>query len=344
MGERAYHGAQVCSGNNPRKCQDLGDSILLLLGSFILLNVWINVVTLLWKHLKSSLRILFHHFFPKGFLPRHVNHLDSWIPDTNDEKVSACCWMPPKCGRARVPRESPWGLYKEEMMGVGEAPQVTALKAQASLLSTPQTSSQFPKMSKLDMGPCRLPQESQTKTPDCVAAQAPPQAQVHSPTHTPVHTLTHSWIHATAHTSVHTPAHSWTHSKACTPEGTHSQAQDTSAQAQAHTSAPTPAQTPAHIQAHTSAPTPAQASAHTEAHTSAQAQTHAPLHTPEHTHSQTPKSTLSPMKSFVPEKAAQKEDAQRHVLWAPVQLNQNSFSSKVQVVSSDLQTFSELHS
>lgn len=114
MGERAHHGAQVCSGTNPRKCQDLGDSILLILGSFILLNVGINVVTLvravagqqgwgrpgiwkglrwegcwdvaeqaalgltpllgspfpcfsqLWRHLKSSLRILFHHFFPKG--------------------------------------------------------------------------------------------------------------------------------------------------------------------------------------------------------------------------------------------------------------------------------------
>lgn len=46
MGERAHHGAQVCSGTNPRKCQDLGDSILLILGSFILLNVGINVVTL----------------------------------------------------------------------------------------------------------------------------------------------------------------------------------------------------------------------------------------------------------------------------------------------------------
>lgn len=46
MGERTYHGAQACSGTNPRKCQDLGDSILLILGSFILLNVGINVVTL----------------------------------------------------------------------------------------------------------------------------------------------------------------------------------------------------------------------------------------------------------------------------------------------------------
>ncbi|XP_037349822.1 uncharacterized protein SPEM3 isoform X4 [Talpa occidentalis] len=66
MGERSYHGAQMCSGTNPRKCQDLGDSILLILGSFILLNVGINVVILLWRHLKSSLRILFHYFFPKG--------------------------------------------------------------------------------------------------------------------------------------------------------------------------------------------------------------------------------------------------------------------------------------
>lgn len=46
MGERIYHGAHSCSGTNFRKCQDLGDSILLILGTFILLNVGINVVTL----------------------------------------------------------------------------------------------------------------------------------------------------------------------------------------------------------------------------------------------------------------------------------------------------------
>lgn len=54
MVEQAYHGAQVCSGTNPRKCQDLGDSILLLLGSLILLNVGINVVTLVRRGLGSS--------------------------------------------------------------------------------------------------------------------------------------------------------------------------------------------------------------------------------------------------------------------------------------------------
>ncbi|XP_020768663.2 uncharacterized protein SPEM3 isoform X2 [Odocoileus virginianus] len=140
MGERTYHGAQVCSGTNPRKCQDLGDSILLILGSFILLNVGINVVTLLWKHLKNSLRTLFRHFFPRdkqssyagshpmcmrcsvdpknlcsrvpprfhcrpSFLLGHPNHLDSRIPDTNDEKPSKCCWMPPQCGHAGAPME-----------------------------------------------------------------------------------------------------------------------------------------------------------------------------------------------------------------------------------------------
>lgn len=46
MGEQVYHRAQPCSGTNLRRCQDLGDSILLILGSFILLNVGINVVTL----------------------------------------------------------------------------------------------------------------------------------------------------------------------------------------------------------------------------------------------------------------------------------------------------------
>lgn len=46
MGEQAHHAAPVCSGTSSRKCQDLGDSILLILGSFILLNVGINVVTL----------------------------------------------------------------------------------------------------------------------------------------------------------------------------------------------------------------------------------------------------------------------------------------------------------
>ncbi|XP_054545236.1 uncharacterized protein SPEM3 isoform X3 [Talpa occidentalis] len=182
MGERSYHGAQMCSGTNPRKCQDLGDSILLILGSFILLNVGINVVILLWRHLKSSLRILFHYFFPKdkqhscagshpmcmrnsadpknlpsrvssrfhhrpSFLLRHPNHLDSWTADMNDE-ISRCCWMPPPCGHTRAPMEAPWGLWKEGMMGAGEAPQDTTLNTQANNLARtpdPSKDSQVPR-------------------------------------------------------------------------------------------------------------------------------------------------------------------------------------------------------
>ncbi|XP_036125598.1 uncharacterized protein SPEM3 [Molossus molossus] len=258
MGERAYHGASVCSGTNPRKCQDLGDSILLILGSFILFNVGINVVTLLWRHLKSSLRILFHHFFPKdrqpscignhpmymsysvdpknlysrvssrfhhcpSFLLGHSNHLDSCIPDTNDEKASRCCWMPPQCGHARAPMETPWGLWKERIMEAGEPPQVTASKAQPAFLSRQETLSQFPRMSKLDMVPLRLPQGNKTKTPDQNPSSTPAQTRTHSPAHpfehTPTQTQIHSIVRTPAHTptQVHNPKHTSAHTLAQAP-------------------------------------------------------------------------------------------------------------------------------
>ncbi|XP_055970773.1 uncharacterized protein SPEM3 [Sorex fumeus] len=207
MGEQAYHGAQVCSSANPRKCQDLGDSILLILGSFILLNVGINVVTLLWRHLKSSLRIIFHHFFPKdkqhnclGGHPmcmrcspnpknlcsrassrfyRHPSfplgrssHLDSWMPDMSDEKAFKCCWKPSQCGHGGAPTEIPWELSKEGMVGAGEAPQAQNLKTQTNFLSKQDVSSQPTRMNKLDMVPLHLPQEIKTKTPDSAPAQA----------------------------------------------------------------------------------------------------------------------------------------------------------------------------
>ncbi|XP_051851788.1 spermatid maturation protein 1-like [Antechinus flavipes] len=134
--------AQVHSRPNPRKCQDLGDSILLLLGSVILLNVGMNAVMLLWRHLKASLRILFHHFWekyrqrchptcicctmdPKSLIPRGSPHTHQhqtclvdpshsldWAPDTDDEKVSKCRWLPPQCGHSGDPKISR-GLWKQ---------------------------------------------------------------------------------------------------------------------------------------------------------------------------------------------------------------------------------------
>ncbi|XP_006151868.2 LOW QUALITY PROTEIN: uncharacterized protein SPEM3 [Tupaia chinensis] len=315
MGEQAHHEVHVCSGTNPRKCQDIGDSILLILGSFILLNVGINVVTLLWRHLKSSLRILFHHFFPKdkqpggigshalcmrcsadpknlcsrasprfhycpSFLLRHTNHLDSWIPDTNDEKASGCCWMPPQCGHAGAPTEAPCGLWKEGMMGTGEAARVTTLKAKASLLSRPAAPSQFQKMSKLDMVPLRLPHENKTKTP----AQAQTHTEAHTPEHPPVHTETQSPAHSPecAHSQTkglkHASAQAPAHAKAQTP-----------APNPTHTPTPTPAHMSAHLSVqtlpHTPAPTLAStphATTHTSAHTAAQVPTRSPSQDSEH--------------------------------------------------------------
>ncbi|KAM8955769.1 uncharacterized protein SPEM3 [Lycaon pictus] len=318
MGERAHHGAQVCSGTNPRKCQDLGDSILLILGSFILLNVGINVVTLLWRHLKSSLRILFHHFFPKdkqpscvgsrpmcvrcsmdtknmcsgvssrfhrrpGFLHGHPNHLDSWVPDMNEEKASGCCWMPPQCGHAGDPLGPPWGLWKEGVMAAGEALQVPVLKARTPFISRHKAPSQLPRMSKLDMAPLLLPHKSKTKTPDHAPEHVLAQnsSPVHTPEHTTTHTQTCSLAQTPEHTTLktqtcslaHTPEHTTTHTQTCSPAHT---PQHTKPQAQICSAA--------HRHEHTTPQAQAQTSslAHVPEHTTLQAQTCSPAHAPEH--------------------------------------------------------------
>ncbi|KAK7804726.1 hypothetical protein U0070_022992 [Myodes glareolus] len=323
MGEQVYHRAQPCSGTNLRRCQDLGDSILLILGSFILLNVGINVVTLLWKHLKNSLRILFHHFFPKdklpaglssrtvymrciadsknlysrmssrfhrpGFLLGHLSHFDSWIPDTNDENVSRCCWMPPKCGHGRAPTEASWELWKEELMGAGEAPQATVMKTQASLFFRPEVSPQIPKICRLNtnMVPPSSPQ-NKTKPDD-------------SPPHALAQALTSSSTN-----SQHLPS---TQSQTQPSEPTQLRAQGldyTSAQTPpAHvpdfTSAPIPALSEGPIPAKDLPPTPTlsyppvQAPTHSQTHTFDQAQSQSqpaltlqgPAHNPEQTSAHT---------------------------------------------------------
>ncbi|KAB0361604.1 hypothetical protein FD754_005760 [Muntiacus muntjak] len=314
MGERTYHGAQACSGTNPRKCQDLGDSILLILGSFILLNVGINVVTLLWKHLKNSLRTLFRHFFPRdkqssyagshpmcmrcsvdpknlcsrvpprfhrrpSFLLGHPNHLDSWIPDTNNEKASKCCWMPPQCGHAGAPMEVPWGLWKEGLMGAGEDPQITALKAQATFHSKQETSSKFRRMSKVDMVPLRLPQESKTKTTD----HNPAQAQTHSPVQSPGHAPAKAQTFSPAQPPEHTPAQTQTHAPIYPPEHAPPQAQtDSPALGPEHNSAQVCG--PEHTSACTLDQAPSQGPAQCEGHTLTHTLNHAHL---TYTHAQT---------------------------------------------------------
>ncbi|XP_033618700.1 LOW QUALITY PROTEIN: uncharacterized protein SPEM3 [Fukomys damarensis] len=311
MGEQAYHGAHVvCSGTNPRKCQDLGDTILLILGSFILLNVGLNVVTLLWRHLKGFLRILVHHFFPKGkeisalgsrpvcvrctadpknlcsrvssrfhrhhsFLFRHANHHDSWIPDTNGEKASRCCAMSPQRGQARAPTEAPGGLWKE---GAGKAPQVTALKA--SLPSKAESASQFWKMNKLDMDLFSLPQERKTKTSDHDPAYPPIKAKTQSSAHTSTACIPPPTPDSTpTHVPPPTPSSTPTHAPApiSAPTLAHSQAH-----IPAHAAGPAPTHAPALIPTHASTPTPAQAPAHTPEHSQAHSSENTSANTPVH--------------------------------------------------------------
>ncbi|XP_047561859.1 uncharacterized protein SPEM3 isoform X2 [Lutra lutra] len=314
MGERAHHGAQVCSGTNPRKCQDLGDSILLILGSVILLNVGINVVTLLWRHLKSSLRILFHHFFPKdkhpscagghpmctrcsmdpknlcsrvssrfhrrpGFLAGHPNHLSSWIPDMNDEKASGCCWVPPPCGHTGAPVDAPWGPWKEGLMGAGEAPQVTALKAQAPFISRHQTPSQFPRMSTVDVVPLLLPHESKTNTPDYDPPRAPAQTHTHSPAHTLEHTTAQAQTSFPAHGPEHTTPRAHASSLAHAPEHTSPQAQTLQTHGPEHTTPRAQTSFPTHTPEHT---TPQAHPAHTLEYNLPQAQIHSPAQAPKY--------------------------------------------------------------
>lgn len=212
------------------------------------------------KNLCSEVSSHFHHH--PSFLLRHPNHLDSWIPDKNDEKASRCCWMLPQCRHTRAPVETPWGLCKEGMIGAGEAPQVTASTAQDTFISRQETSPQFPKMNKLDMVSLHLTQENTNKTPDYDPAPAPAPVPAPAPD----------------------PDQAQTHSPACSPKRTHPQAH-----VPEHISAHTLGQAPmndlacslGHILEHIRAHTPAIDMAHTHpthtcAHTLASPQTSAP--------------------------------------------------------------------
>ncbi|KAL1779103.1 transmembrane protein 102 [Sigmodon hispidus] len=254
----------------------------------------------LWKHLKNSLRTLFHHFFPKdkqpaglhsrpvcmrctadpknlcsrmssrfhrrpNFLLGHVNHFDSWLSDTNDENISRCCWMPPQCGHGRVPTETPWKLWKEELMGAGEVPQATVMKTQVSLFSRPEISLQFPKISKGNMAPPSSPQDN--KAPDDSPSHAPAQALTYSSTNT------HKLVSTQSLTQTSEPTHFRTqgleHTSAHTPL----------AHAPDFISASIPALSKSPIPANASPPTPSHKPAPTSPYPQVQAATHSQTHT-----------------------------------------------------------------
>ncbi|KAL1778524.1 spermatid maturation protein 1 [Sigmodon hispidus] len=71
---------------NTNNCQDMGNSILLLLGLIICINIGINLVTLLWSRLRMVLHRMFHIICEKDTLPSQQLQLPSSAETT---KVSS---------------------------------------------------------------------------------------------------------------------------------------------------------------------------------------------------------------------------------------------------------------
>ncbi|XP_037666364.1 uncharacterized protein SPEM3-like [Choloepus didactylus] len=248
MDEEAHHRARVCSGSNPGKCQEMGDAILLFLGTIILLNVGFNAVTMLWAQLKSFLDNGRNYFFPKdtrhsctgshprctrcstdpktqsprassrlrrrrNFRPRHSNHQDSWVPDRKAEKASRGGRMPPPCGHTGAPTEAPWGPRKEEMMGAGKASRVRALKGQASFYTRPETPSQIQAPIHSLKG-----QDPNTSKVDMVPLSLPQETPEYAPPQSPGQVPVRPSAQARTHSPAHAPlTHTHAHTLATAP-------------------------------------------------------------------------------------------------------------------------------
>ncbi|XP_062965272.1 spermatid maturation protein 1 [Cynocephalus volans] len=70
MAERPRPGWASYHNPNTNNCQDLGNSILLLLGLIICINISINMVTLLWSRLRGILHRVFHHIVCEKEAPK----------------------------------------------------------------------------------------------------------------------------------------------------------------------------------------------------------------------------------------------------------------------------------
>nr|XP_012631988.1 spermatid maturation protein 1 [Microcebus murinus] len=70
MAERPRPGWASYHNPNTNNCQDLGNSILLLLGLIICINIGINMVTLLWSRLRGVLHKAFHHIICEKEAPK----------------------------------------------------------------------------------------------------------------------------------------------------------------------------------------------------------------------------------------------------------------------------------
>ncbi|XP_014444543.1 spermatid maturation protein 1 isoform X2 [Tupaia chinensis] len=88
MAERSRPGWASYQNPNTNNCQDLGNSILLLLGLIICINISINMAAMLWSRLRGILHQVFHHIVcEKGAgLPTGLPHRS---PSTEAPKSSS---------------------------------------------------------------------------------------------------------------------------------------------------------------------------------------------------------------------------------------------------------------
>ncbi|XP_045679989.1 spermatid maturation protein 1 [Phyllostomus hastatus] len=95
MAEQPWPRCDSYHSPNTNSCQDLGNSILLLLGLIICINIGINLVTLLWRRL----RVFLHHMFCHMVCDKEASKLSSRgktsPPKQNSPAVHLRCTMDP---------------------------------------------------------------------------------------------------------------------------------------------------------------------------------------------------------------------------------------------------------
>ncbi|XP_030616888.1 uncharacterized protein SPEM3-like, partial [Delphinapterus leucas] len=140
-----------------------------------------------------------------------------------------------------------------------------------------EASSKLHRMSKVDVVPLHLPQDSKTKTPDSDIAQAETCSGGHAHEHTSAQAQAFSLVHPTGNTPVKAQNFSSTHPSEHAPLqaqtcSTFHSPEHTTPQAQTPSPALTPEHSPAQVHGpeHTSAQTPAQAQDQDTSHASAQ--------------------------------------------------------------------------
>uniref|UniRef100_A0A8D2CBX9 Spermatid maturation protein 1 N-terminal domain-containing protein n=1 Tax=Sus scrofa TaxID=9823 RepID=A0A8D2CBX9_PIG len=95
MAERPRPGWASYHSPNTNSCQDLGSSILLLLGLIICINIGINMVTLLWRRLRGFLHYAFHVICEKETSKSCSPWKKTQSPKQSSPRVHLRCTMDP---------------------------------------------------------------------------------------------------------------------------------------------------------------------------------------------------------------------------------------------------------